>query len=139
MYDIYPSGFVMRYNLGVAQPGYYYLWYYADTPGRHIDLFGIGSGYSNKVIVDVYTAYTISVATQVTPKPVPPDPQKECEKRGFPWMWEDGQCKMKIDQPSYYPLAKMGRGNFRRGSLEGNMAQNLFLPEYFGETWASWV
>ena len=30
MYDIYPSGFVLRYNLGIVQPGYYYLWYNAD-------------------------------------------------------------------------------------------------------------
>jgi hypothetical protein len=93
MYDIYPSGFVMRYNLGVVQPGYYNLWYYADTPGRHVDLFGTSSGYSNKVIVDVYT---ISVTKPIPPKPVPPDPKEECEKRGFPWTWEDGQCKMKI-------------------------------------------
>ena len=96
MYDIYPSGFVMRYNLGVVRPGYYYLWYYADTPGRHIDVFGTNSGYSNKVIVDVYTMYTFSVTKPMPPKPVPPDPQKECEKRGFPWVWEDGQCKMKM-------------------------------------------
>jgi hypothetical protein len=121
MYDIYPGGFVMRYRLGVVRPGYYYLWYYADTPGRHIDVFGTSSGYSNKVIVDVYT---ISVPNPRPPKPVPPDPkeeceknpychwvngqclctmppvppdpQKECENRGFPWVWEDGQCKMKM-------------------------------------------
>lgn len=78
MYDIYPSGFVMRYNMGVVQPGYYYLWYYADTPGRHFEVFGISSGYSNKVVIDVYP---ISVPMPVPPKPVPPDPRKECEKK----------------------------------------------------------
>jgi hypothetical protein len=103
MYDIYPSGFVMRYNLGVVQPGYYYLWYYADTPGRHIDVFGTSSGYSNKVIVDVYTMYTISVTKPMPPKPVPPDPQKECEKRGFPCVWQDGAC---ICTPAPNPVAE---------------------------------
>jgi hypothetical protein len=96
MYDIYPSGFVMRYNLGVVQPGYYYLWYYADTPGRHLEVFGTSSSYSNKAIVDVYTI-------SVPPKPVPPDPQKECEKRGFPCIWQDGAC---ICTPAPNPVAE---------------------------------
>jgi hypothetical protein len=77
MYEIYPSGFVTRYNLGVVRPGYYYLWYYADTPGRHLDVFGIGNVYSNKIVIDVYT---ISVPKPVPPKPIRPDPKKECEK-----------------------------------------------------------
>ena len=33
MYEIYPSGYVLGYNLGLVQPGYYYIWYYADAPG----------------------------------------------------------------------------------------------------------
>ena len=32
MYEIYPSGYVLGYNLGLVQPGYYYIWYYADAP-----------------------------------------------------------------------------------------------------------
>jgi hypothetical protein len=100
MYDIYPSGFVMRYNLGVVQPGYYYLWYYADTPGRHVDLFGTGSGYSNKVIVDVYT---ISATKPVPPKPVPPDPKKECEKNPL-CVWENGKCD--CFKPAPNPVAE---------------------------------
>ncbi len=97
MYDIYPSGFVMRYNLGVVQPGYYYLWYYADTPGRHVDVFGTSSGYSNKVIVDVYT---ISV---MPPKSVPPDPKKECEKNSL-CVWENGKCD--CFKPAPNPVAE---------------------------------
>ena len=89
MYEIYPSGFVTGYNLGVVQPGYYYLWYCADTPGRHLDVFGTSSGYSNKVIIDVYS--TIPVPRPVPPKPVPPDPQKECEKVPY-CHWVNGQC-----------------------------------------------
>jgi len=116
MYEIYPDGFVTRYYLGTVNPGYYCLWYYADTPGRHLEVFGTSSGYSNKIIIDAYG--TIN-PRPTPPKPDPkaecektpncywandhcyctmnpPDPQKECENRGFPWMWEDGQCKMKI-------------------------------------------
>lgn len=98
MYDIYPGGFVMRYNLGVVQPGYYYLWYYADAPGRHVDLFSTSSGYSNKVIVDVYSAYTNPVT-----KPVPPDPQKECEKNPL-CVWENGKCD--CFKPAPNPVAE---------------------------------
>jgi len=95
MYEIYPGGFVMRYNLGVVQPGYYYLWYYADTPGRHIEVLGINSGYSNKVIVDVYTI-------SVPPKPVPPDPKKECEKNPN-CHWANGQCLCTMPDPGPMP------------------------------------
>lgn len=93
MYEIYPSGFVTRYNLGVVQPGYYYLWFYADSPGRHQNVFEFSSGYSNKIVIDVYGLYDT-----IKPSPIPPrpDPKAECEKKGFPWAWEDGQCKMKI-------------------------------------------
>jgi hypothetical protein len=100
MYEIYPGGFAMRYNLGVVQPGYYYLWYYADTPGRHIEVLGINSDYSNKVVVDVYT---ISVPKPTPPKPVPPDPKRECENRGFPCVWQDGAC---ICKPAPNPVAE---------------------------------
>ena len=55
MYEIYPSGYVMGYSLGLVQSGYYYIWYYADSPGRHRSLFATNSGYSNAVIIDVYS------------------------------------------------------------------------------------
>jgi hypothetical protein len=31
MYEIYPGGYVLGNNLGLVQPGYYYIWYYADA------------------------------------------------------------------------------------------------------------
>ncbi|MGA9099914.1 MAG: hypothetical protein WB392_13390 [Methanotrichaceae archaeon] len=73
MYEIYSGGFVIGYNLGYVQPGYYYVWYYADTLGRHRNVFATSTGYSNAVIIDVYPV-------QPYPKPIKPDPKKECEK-----------------------------------------------------------
>lgn len=84
MYEIYPRGFVISYDLGFVQPGYYYVWYYADTRGRHMNVFGTSTGYSNAVIIDVY-------AIQPAPKPIPPDPKKECEKNPY-CKWVNGQC-----------------------------------------------
>jgi hypothetical protein len=107
MYEIYPGGYVTKYDLGFVKPGYYYIWYYADTPGRHLDVLGVSGGYSNMVVIDVYT---ISV-----PKPTPPkpDPKKECENRPT-CHWSDAyqQCyctgfipenpeKQKCEQKSY--------------------------------------
>jgi hypothetical protein len=91
MYEIYPSGYVLGYSLGLVQSGYYYIWYYADTPGRHRSLFATNNGYSNAVIIDVYG----SVGTIITPKPTP-DPQKECQARGWPCHWQNGQCDCSI-------------------------------------------
>jgi hypothetical protein len=85
MYEIYPSGFVIEYSLGAVQPGYYYIWYYADTPGRHRNVFATRSGYSNTVIIDVY-----SIGSSPKPTP-PPDPKKECEKNPL-CKWENGVC-----------------------------------------------
>ena len=108
LYEIYPSGFVMKYDLGFVQPGYYCIWYYADTPGRHLDVFGISSGYSNMVVIDVYS---IPQPEPVPPKPVPPTPKQQCEKNPM-CNWVNGQClctgllpenpeKVKCEQKSY--------------------------------------
>ncbi len=73
LYELYPSGFVRGYSLGFVQPGYYYIWYYADTPGRHSSVFAAGSSFSNTVIIDVY-------ALPVYTNPVLPGPKEQCEK-----------------------------------------------------------
>lgn len=83
MYEIYPDMYTRRYNLGFAQPGYYYIWYYADAPGRHLNVLGVSGDYSNTVVIDVYA---------MKPTPSKQDPKKECEKRGFPCYWQDGKC-----------------------------------------------
>ncbi|NYT01275.1 MAG: hypothetical protein GKC10_00715 [Methanosarcinales archaeon] len=91
MFEIYPGGFVMSYDLGLVQPGYYHLWYYADTPGRHHSIFATTSGYSNWVVVDVYAA----------PRPVLPSPREQCEKNPL-CHYVNGQCLCTgvIDDPA---------------------------------------
>ena len=76
LYELYPGGFVRGYSLGFVQPGYYYIWYYADTPGRHSSVFATGSSYSNTVIVDVY-------ALPVYTKPVHPVPKSNARRIPF--------------------------------------------------------
>jgi hypothetical protein len=85
MYELYPGGFVMRYDLGFVQPGYYYIWYFADTPGRHRSVFVASSGYSNTVIIDVYMI-------EPSPRPIPPSPQEKCEQKSY-CHWVNGQCQ----------------------------------------------
>lgn len=101
MYEIYPSGYVMGYSLGMVQSGYYYIWYYADAPGRHRNLVATNSGYSNAVIIDVYSSIIRPV-----PKPTP-DPRKECEARSSDTQtceWRDGRCQCYM-KPAPNPVA----------------------------------
>ncbi len=88
MYEIYPSGYVLGNNLGLVQPGYYYIWYYADAPGRHSSIFSTNSGYSNAVIIDVYAVGNYVKPNPPTPKP---GPKEECEKNPL-CDWSNGQC-----------------------------------------------
>jgi hypothetical protein len=83
IYEIYPSWYVTRYNVGFVKPGYYYIWYYADTLGRHLNVFGTNIGYSNKVIIDVYSI--------PVPEPIPPSPKEECEKNAL-CHWANNHC-----------------------------------------------
>jgi len=90
MYEIYPASYILRYNLGsVQQPGYYYIWYYADAIGRHSSFFSTNSGYSNTVIIDVYG--TVQRTT--------PTAKEECEKRSY-CSWVNNQCLCYMPQES---------------------------------------
>jgi hypothetical protein len=82
LYELYPSGFVRGYNLGYVQPGYYVIWYYADSPGRHRTVFASSSGYSNTVVIDVFAP---------SPRPSPPSPKEQCEQKPY-CHWVGGQC-----------------------------------------------
>lgn len=86
MYETYPSGYVLGYNLGLVQPGYYYIWYYADAPGRHSSMFATNSGYSNAVIVDVYPT-----SNYIKPNPPTPGPKEQCEMKPY-CHWVNSQC-----------------------------------------------
>lgn len=83
LYEIYPGGYAMSYRMGFVQPGYYTIWYYADSPGRHINAFSTNSGFSNMVIIDVYSPQP--------PKPAPPSPKEQCEQNPL-CSWANGQC-----------------------------------------------
>ena len=83
MYELYPGGYVMSYNLGFAQPGYHYIWYYADSPGRHRSVLATNSGFSNMVVIDVYSL--------LPPRPTPPSPKQQCESNPT-CSWSNGHC-----------------------------------------------
>ncbi len=53
LYEFYPDGSVKLYSYGFATPGYKYIWFYADTPGRHLTLFTIFDKPSNYITIDV--------------------------------------------------------------------------------------
>jgi len=53
VYEIYPSGQTKMYSYGWASPGYKYIWFYGDVPGRHIAIFTVSDKPSNAVVVDV--------------------------------------------------------------------------------------
>ncbi len=83
MYEIYPGGYVRSYDLGFAQPGYYYIWYYADSPGRHRSVLATSTGFSNMVVIDVYSP--------MPPRPTPSSPKEQCESNPV-CSWANGQC-----------------------------------------------
>lgn len=84
IYEIYPQGFVWRYDLGYATPGFYRIWYYADIVGRHECLLYSGGRFSNRVVVDVYH--------WAPPGPPPgPSPREICESNPQ-CSWVNGKC-----------------------------------------------
>jgi hypothetical protein len=92
MYEVYPGGFVRKYDFGVISPGYYFIWYYADMAGRHSNIFSTTSGWSNWMFVDVY---------YVGPKPWPPvpptpTPKQRCEANPNCY-WVNGRCECVMD------------------------------------------
>jgi len=82
LYEIYPGGYVKLYSLMPVAPGYYYLWFYADVPGRHKSVFYIGDQQSNMLVVDVY---------QVSPPQPQPTPKERCESNPQ-CSWSNGHC-----------------------------------------------
>jgi hypothetical protein len=53
LYEFYPDGSIKLYSYGFATPGYKYIWFYADTPGRHLTLFTVFDKPSNYIMIDV--------------------------------------------------------------------------------------
>jgi hypothetical protein len=53
LYEFYPDGTIKLYSYGFNTPGYKYIWFYADTPGRHVTMFTIFDKPSNYITIDV--------------------------------------------------------------------------------------
>jgi len=53
LYEFYPDGSVKLYSYGFTSPGYKYIWFYADTVGRHVALFTVYDKPSNYITIDV--------------------------------------------------------------------------------------
>jgi hypothetical protein len=54
LYEFYPDGSIKLYSYGFTTPGYKYIWFYADTPGRHLTLFTVYDKPSNYITIDVF-------------------------------------------------------------------------------------
>jgi hypothetical protein len=52
-YELYPDGSTRLEWSGLTESGYHYIWFYADTPGRHIAIFTIYDDPSNYITIDV--------------------------------------------------------------------------------------
>ncbi|MDD1753433.1 MAG: hypothetical protein LUQ38_10150 [Methanotrichaceae archaeon] len=53
LYELYPDGSTRLDSTAWTGPGYKYIWFYADTPGRHITVFTIYDNPSNYITIDV--------------------------------------------------------------------------------------
>jgi hypothetical protein len=54
MYESYPDQTVVYYDFGIAAPGYHYLWFNGDTPGRRSQLITVNDMPSNALVLDVF-------------------------------------------------------------------------------------
>jgi hypothetical protein len=52
-YEIYPDRTAKYYSYGYATPGYHYIWFNGDTPGRHNQIITVDNIPSNAVAFDV--------------------------------------------------------------------------------------
>ncbi len=53
LYELYPDGSTKLHSYDWTEAGYKYIWFYADTPGRHQTLFTIHDYPSNYITIDV--------------------------------------------------------------------------------------
>jgi hypothetical protein len=52
-YEIYPDRTTKYYTYGYATPGYHYIWFHGDAPGRHMSIITVDNMPSNAVAIDV--------------------------------------------------------------------------------------
>jgi len=53
VYEVYPDRITKYYDYGYATPGYHYIWFNGDTPGRHTLFITVDRIPSNSVAFDV--------------------------------------------------------------------------------------
>jgi len=53
VYEVYPDRNTKYYDYGYATPGYHYIWFNGDTPGRHTLFITVDKIPSNAVAFDV--------------------------------------------------------------------------------------
>jgi len=53
LYEVYPDRTVRYHDYGYATPGYHYIWFNGDTPGRHTLFITVDKIPSNSVAFDV--------------------------------------------------------------------------------------
>jgi hypothetical protein len=53
LYEVYPDRTVKYYDYGYSTPGYHYIWFNGDTPGRHALFITVDRIPSNSVAFDV--------------------------------------------------------------------------------------
>ena len=54
LYETYPDRTVRYYNYGYSTPGYHYIWFNGDTPGRHSQFITVDDMPSNAVDLDAF-------------------------------------------------------------------------------------
>jgi hypothetical protein len=109
MYEFYPNGYITEFSLGYFQPGYYTIWYYADTIGEHVTQFVLDGSFSNAVIIKVDNSMP-------QPQPVSPTEKELCEENPT-CDWVNGQCLCK----GYNPNIGTNQDAVGSQSLTGSM------------------
>jgi hypothetical protein len=90
MYETYPNQTVFYYDFGYATPGYHYIWFNGDTPGRHVQMITVDHMPSNVLIFDVSSS-SEEVDTTSSMTEEPNDPAKAfCIQRGN--LYDNGIC-----------------------------------------------
>jgi hypothetical protein len=98
MYEFYPNGYITEFSLGYFQPGYYTIWYYADTIGEHVTQFVLDGSFSNAVVIRVDNSIP-------QPQPVSPTEKELCEENPT-CDWVNGQCLCKGYNPQPDPATE---------------------------------
>jgi hypothetical protein len=89
MYETYPNQTVYYYDYGYATPGYHYIWFNGDTPGKHTQFITVDHIPSNVLFFDVSASDEADIANSMIEESN--DPAKTfCIQRGN--IYDNGIC-----------------------------------------------